>query len=259
MNKLLCLTLLISILPSLTGCKTQAQIRREQQMENLTRQVSQSQKLSADTTIRLQNMEERINHLHGALEESGYAGEIKRQESLAQIEGRIDNLEQSQNDILKKFEETQKQLDAQRSYLDQVLETLKDLSSGGDLKKKSTDELYSEAVRLYRAGEYGKSRTYFLEVLDRGVEGQTLAHSYHNMGMVEYIAGRDDDALVYFSRLFTEFPDSGYNRNGLLFMAKAFERKGQKAEARQALQQLINRFPDANRIGDAKKMLERLK
>lgn len=260
MRSLNLLLLFFILISSVVGCKTQSQIRREQHMENLTRQVSEGQRMTAETTIRLQSMEERINNLHGALEEKGYAEQIQREESLSGMDKRLETLEETQRSLMRQLEETKKQIDAQKSYLDQVLETLKQISDGEvSLKKKPTDQIYQEAVRLYRRAQYGKSRSYFQELLNRDVKGQTLAHTYHNMGMIEYMAGRNDQAIVFFSRLFTEFSDSGYNRNGLLFLAKTFERTGRKQQAAQTLEQLINRFPDANRIDDAKKMLARLK
>ncbi len=260
MHKLINSTLLLIVSAAiLSGCKTQSQIRREQQLENLTRQVSEGQRVAADRTIQISEMQERINQLQGALEEQGYAEEIQRQESLTDIRTKIDSLEKTQKTILDELEQNRNQMNSQRAYLDQVLETLRQISEGDPITNQSTDAVYNEGLRHYRATRYEESRPYFMELISRGVEGQTLAHAYHNLAMVEYIGERNENAIVYFGRLFTEFPDSGYNRNGLLFLAKTFERTGQKAQARQTLQQLINRFPEANRINDAKKMLERLK
>ena len=260
LQRLMVATIAIFAFIILSGCKTQSQIRREQHMENLTSQVSEGQRLTADTTIRIHDMQERINELQGALEEKGYAEQIERQRSLTDITQRLDALEKNQEHINNKMDETTKQLEAQKSYLDEVLKTLRELSQGStsSVKKKSTDQVYQQALKLYRSADYGGSRTYFQELLDRNVKGSMLAHSYHNMGMIEYIAGRDQEAIVFFSRLFTEFSDSGYNRNGLFFLAKSFERQGQKNEAKQTLRQLINRFPDARRINDAKEMLKTL-
>lgn len=243
----------------LSGCKTQSQIRREQQMENLTSQVSEGQRLTADTTIRLQEMEERIGHLHGALEEKGYAEQIQREEALSDLRSRMDAMEATQRDIQQQLQQQKRQMDAQKEYLDRVLKTLEELSRASvDIKKKSTQEVYNEAVRLYRARQYPESRKYFEELLGRDLSEPIRTHTYHNLGMIEYMDQRFAQAVAYFGRLFTEFPESGYNRNGLLFLAKSFEKEGQTNEAIQTLQQLIQRFPDANRIGDARNMLQRL-
>lgn len=242
-----------------TGCKTQSQIRREQHMENLTMQVSESQQMTADTTIRLSNIEERLNHLHGALEEKGYAEQIKRQESLSEIEQKIAQLERTTQDLSRQMAQTHKQLQDQKAYLDQVISTMRQISENtGGLKKKSIKQLYDTAVGLYRQAQYERSRLYFSELLTRNPDGQILSHAYHNMGMIEHIAGRDNEAIIFFGRLFTEFPDSGYNRNGLLFLAKTFERQGQLTEARQTLQQLIQRFPEANQVAQARAILQRI-
>lgn len=68
-----------------------------------------------------------------------------------------------------------------------------------------------------------------------------------------------DKALVYFSRLFTEHEKTGYNKNGLLFLGRTFDKLGQKEQAKQTLGELIKRFPDAKQVKAAKEMLEKLK
>ena len=259
MQKIILSTLLIFNFLLLTGCKTQSQIRREQQMENLTSQVSQGQRLVADSTIRLQEMEERIGHLHGALEEKGYAEQIEREEALSDMNSRMDTIEATQKAIQRQLEQQKNQMDAQKEYLDQVLKTLEELSRASvDIKKKSTKQVYDQAVQLYRSAKYQESRKYFEELLNRQTSDAIRTHTYHNLGMIEFMDQRFSQAVAYFGRLFTEFSDSGYNRNGLLFLAKSFEKEGQKNEAIQTLQQLIQRFPDANRIDEAKQMLAKL-
>jgi len=112
----------------------------------------------------------------------------------------------------------------------------------------------------YGKGRYAQAKGILLKLLeDKSIKGARKARVIHNLGMIAYMDKEFDKGLVYFSRLFTEFEKSGYNKNGLLYLARSFEKLGQKEQAVQTLNELINRFPDAKQVKNAKEMLNRLK
>ena len=68
--------LLPLILLFIFSCKTQEQIRRQQMVDNMAMQMVQNQKLSADTTMRLQNLEQQILETTGKFEEKDHRKEV---------------------------------------------------------------------------------------------------------------------------------------------------------------------------------------
>ncbi len=235
----------------LSGCKTQEEIRREQLVDNLGVQMVQSQKLVADTTVTIQNLEDRIGSLTGKLDELDRNSQVQLQTQVDNLNQRITLLEESNKSLQAKTEE-------QSKYLQEVLGTLKNLSSGsGGSKKKLND--YDQAMEDYGKGRYGTAKPILVKLLaDKNIKGAKQARVIHNLGMISYMDKEYDKSLVYFSRLFTDHEKSGYNKNGLLFLARTFDKLKQKEQAKQTLNELISRFPTAKQVKTAKEMLEKL-
>ncbi len=233
----------------LSGCKTQEEIKREQLVDNLGLQMVQSQKLVADTTVTIQNLEERIGSLNGKLDELDHNSQIQLQTQVDNLNQRITLLEESNKSLQAKTEE-------QSKYLQEVLGTLKNMSGTGS-KKKLND--YDQAMEEYGKGRYSSAKPILVKLLeDKKVTGSRQARVIHNLGMISYMDKQYDKALVYFSRLFTEHEKSGYNKNGLLFLGRTFSKLDQKEQAKQTLSELISRFPKAKQVKTAQEMLEKL-
>ena len=60
--------------------------------------------------------------------------------------------------------------------------------------------------------------------------------------MIAYIKKEYKDAIIYFSRLYTEYSKSGFNKNGMFYLGKSFEKVGKKSSARQTLEGLLEAF-----------------
>lgn len=243
----------IILLATLVGCKTQDEIRREQMVDNLGVQMVQSQQLVADTTVKIQALEERLGGLTGKLDELDHNSQVQLQTQVDGLNQRITLLEESNKSLQAKVEE-------QSKYLQDVLGTLKNLSSGNSAPAKKKVSDYEHAMDEYGKGRYKEAKPLLLKLLeDKGIKGSRQARVIHNLGMISYMDKEYDKGLVYFSRLFTEHEKSGYNKNGLLYLARSFEKLGQKPQATQTLNELIKRFPDAKQVKNAKEMLNRLK
>tara|TARA_R100000656_G_scaffold100565_1_gene73059 strand:- start:964 stop:1707 length:744 start_codon:yes stop_codon:yes gene_type:complete len=240
-----------AVLVVLTGCKTQEEIRREQLVDNLGVQMVQSQKMVADATVTLSTIEERIQGLTGKLDELDRNSQVQLQTQVDALNQRMTLMEETNKTLQAKVEE-------QSKYLQDVLGTLKTLSSGSGAKKKLSD--YDQAMSEYGKGRYSSAKPILVKLLeDKSIKGSKQARVMHNLGMISYMDKQYDKALVYFSRLFTEHEKTGYNKNGLLFLGRTFDKLGQKEQAKQTLGELIKRFPDAKQVKAAKEMLEKLK
>jgi TolA-binding protein len=254
---------LLAIILLFTACKTQEQIRREQQINTMSVQMSQNQQLAATTTVQIQNMEERLQKFEGVIDESIHSRDKKQQE----LEEKIKSLEELvalQTEEIKKANEqyvkVEQRLSTQDQFIQEILKTLKDQAKAAKKKKVvKKRSAYDEAMFNYKKGRYKTARTQ-LEALfnSKNVKGSKRARVIHNLGMISFMDKRHEDSLTYFSKLFTEFPKSTYNANGLIYLAKTFKIIGQADQAKEALNQMMNAFPKHKRVKIAKDMLKKL-
>lgn len=250
------LTLLfISI--TLIGCKTQEEIAQGQMVENLNLQVSESQKLTAESTVRMQQLEERMNNITGQVEESGHQRQTSTQNQIKELKDKLVLIEERNKTLNTDVANIKKSLEEQRVYLDKVLKSLTKISKTKAPKKKLSP--YDEAMRSYKKGRYKTAKGKLQALLNgKKVKGSKRARVLHNLGMSSYLLKEDDQALIFFSKLFTDYPKSSFNKNGLLFLGKSFKRLNKKEEAKQTLGELISRFPKAKQVTEAKKLLSKL-
>lgn len=248
---------LVTTLIATSGCKTREDIAREQLVTDMNMQMQDSQKLTADFTVRLQNLEDRLSNITGQVEESTYKTQKTLEDRIKALEEKITVSENTQKTQAETIAKLEAQMNEQGDYIKDVLKNLKTITKdGGSGKKKSP---YDEAMLNYKNGKYNVAKGQLLELLNGNkLKGTTQARVIHNLGMIAYMDKENDKALAYFSRLFTEFPNTGYNKNGLLFLARTFKRLDKKEEAKQTLQELMKRFPKAKQVEQAKKMLSSL-
>ena len=254
MKKIISLSLLVLLA---TSCKTQEQIKREQLINSMSVQMSQGQKLTADVTVKLQNMEERMQEFQGVLEESGHSKNetsTKMDERIKALEEIIKTLTAQVNDQNVKMTSIESRLADQDKFIKEILGSLKSASAP---KKKLND--YDEAMSTYGKGRYSDSKP-LLEALlaSNKYKSSKRARILHNLGMVSYITKNNQDAMTYFSKLYTEHASSSYNANGLIHLAKTFQRMGQKDQAKQTLEEMISKFPKHKSAKIAKDLLSKL-
>jgi len=253
---------LLPLLILTTGCKTQEEIQREQMVDSMSLQMVESQKVVANASTQLQGIEEKLSSLSGSLEESNRANQEARSKEITLLNERISVLEETNNSSLERLETVTARLDQQDKFIKEVLSTLKKLTSKKkkvSKKKSKKRSAYDQALYNYSKRRYTKAKPQ-LEALLKGkkVSGSKKARVLHNLGMISYIRKKDQDAAIYFGKLFTEHSKSKYNANGLLYLAKSFKRQKQNEQAKQTLEEMINRFPKAKQVKEAKKILKTL-
>lgn len=255
-KKLLALAAIMS-LSFFASCKTREDIVREQMIDNMSMQMQDGQKLNADFSVRFQGIEDRLNNLSGNIEETQHTTNVTINDRIKTLEEKLTILETTQANQTVSLESIHKEVAAQKEYIQEVLGTLKKISQKKNkpVKKQSP---YNRAMDLYRRAKYADAKSILLTLVDKKLSSTGKARVIHNLGMIAYMDKENDKALAYFSRLFTEFPKTGYNKNGLMFLAKTLKRMNKNEEAKQALNELIARFPKAKQVPQAKKMLQQL-
>ena len=247
---------LASIMLTLTACKTTEELQREQMVDNLSIQMTQAQKLSAETKIKLQEMEDRLNQINGALEEQGHKVDKTYSSKMRENNEKILLLEKIQLEQNNKIAKIEEELAAQKKYIEDVLHILKKVDRTVEDQKQRSP--YNQAFYLFNKGKYKQAKPQLLALLNnKKIKGKKRARVLNALGMLNYWQRHDDKATVYFSKLFTEHPKAPYTTNGLVYLAKSFYRQGQKEQAIATLEALLQKYPHSKKIPTAKALLKK--
>jgi TolA-binding protein len=265
-----CLPLFLSLtfLGALTACKTQEDIRRDKSVETLNEQITQTQKSTANAGSRFMAIEEQVARLQGQVEEVSHNKQQDIKEA-ALLRERLSTLEETnkkQNELIKTISE---KIQEQSSYIEQVIKSLSSLTDqqkGSSSKKKelqndaadeSTPEVASvkSALASFKAKDYEAAKSTFLEVLKaKKVKKKDKEASFYYLGQIEYKDKNYEESKVYFSKLFSENPESSLAAPALLGLAKSFIQLKSHEEATQSLDELITRFPKSKEAVEAAKI-----
>ncbi|MCK5882722.1 MAG: tetratricopeptide repeat protein [Bacteriovoracaceae bacterium] len=236
------LLVIVPCLLVLSGCfKTAEQIRREKMLDGLAIQMVDNQKLTAESTVRLQNMEERLSLLNGTVEETGHKNKQNVKQSFNDLQAEFSLIRENHRTLREDVEENKRLLSENKSYLEKLLKTLNKLTGKPRKKKKSS---YQQAVHDYRTKNYKRAWPKLVSFYkNKKYKGKTRAQITYYLGMISFRKKKFKDSLIYFSQLFTEHPRSPLNTSGLLHLGRAFDNLGQKDQAKQAFETLLAKFP----------------
>ncbi len=250
-----CNFLIITLL-LLQGCATREEIARRNLLAKLDTEMNSSQSTSSGLIGRVMELEDRLGIIHGKMEENQHKT-VEDQTLRAQgLSDEIAILKEEVTNLKNENLNIQKQLKENENYLKRVLSKLNSISGGGSKKGQNGNE-YDQAMNSYKKGQY-KTASKQLEKLltSNKYKGNKQARILHNLGLIDFMAGKYKTSLVYLSKLFTNHPTSKYNSRGLLFLGKSFQKLGQKEEAKQAFQELMKNFPKSKQATEAKKILK---
>ncbi|MCB9061358.1 MAG: tetratricopeptide repeat protein [Halobacteriovoraceae bacterium] len=250
-SKIIPLSLLI-----LFSCKTQEEIQRDKIVDQLAVQIVENQKLAGNSTAKLQELEHQIAKMQGQVEETGHELQMSQSEKEEQLDSRLKVLEENHELMKSNVLELKTQLEANQKFIKEVLSKLSKITNASSNNDSSP---YNTAMANYKKGQYTTARTQLESLLgNKDISGNRKARIIHNLGMIAYIQKRYDDALVYMSRLYTEYPKESYVKNGLLYLGRSFVKKGQKEQAKQTFNELISKYPKSSSAKNAKDELKKL-
>ena len=217
--------------------------------------MQDGQKLQSSSTSRIQFLEEKFNKINGKIEEGDHKNSKFMKKNFKQLQERILVLETSIKTSDKTLTSLEKKFKKQEKYIKNVLKTLKGLSSTGGSSRKSS--LYQRAMKNYRSKRYKTAKKQLTSLAsNKSLKKSQQARVIHNLGMISYIQKNDKESVIYFGRLFTKYPKSSYNKNGLFFMAKSFRRQKKIAQAKETLKEIIRRYPKSKQAKQSKKLLK---
>ncbi len=261
--------ILFALLISLTACKTQEDIRREKTVDSLNEQVAQTQKSTANANSRFTALEEQVAKLSGEFEESSHnrQQEIKDASLLKERLAGLEETNKKQTEFIRALNE---KVQEQSKYIEEVIKSLKSLSeqksqepvaTKAKKKENNSEEVATlkDAIAKYRARDLEAAKADLLQILEnKKIKKKEKETAYYYLGMIEYRNKSYDEAKIYFSKLFSENPESGFGASSLLNLAKSFLQLKSKEEARQSLDELITRFPKSKEAQEGAKLKSKI-
>jgi len=279
----------------LSGCfQTTEEIRREQRVSQVDQELQQSRVHVAEMTTQQRELQDQVNALNGKIEEILHQKNQLTDGQISQITqlltGQKTEIEQlkleskKQNDTIVELNE---KLKIQTAYLQEVTQGLDLLSSIPKNKKekkknkkdKDKEEVAEEAAKKDEPKNESKDFQSKLKLVDQQIEAgkleeagalcesiiQDSAYSAgkHNqcrfkLGEIAYKKKNYHDALVYFSKIYTQWPKSTLAPESLFQIANIFKDQGKKNEAKAALKKLETEYPGHEKISKGKEIAKNL-
>ncbi|WP_286337536.1 tetratricopeptide repeat protein [Hydrogenimonas cancrithermarum] len=126
----------------------------------------------------------------------------------------------------------------------------------GDLSGKSNAKIFSEAKKLFRKKQYSDAKIYFAHLIKNHYKPAT---SNYYLGEIAYREGRYKDAIAYYKKSASLYDKSSFMPTLLLHTAISLERIGDKKQASQFYESLIQLYPKSKSATIAKKNLAKLR
>lgn len=263
------LVLILSLIFALSACKTQEDIRREKTVETLNEQVAQTQKSTANANSRFNTLEEQIAKLNGQVEESNHKN-IQEFKEVAAIKERLNNLEETNKKQTEFIKALNEKIQEQSTYIEQVIKSISTLTEQQKEQPKKKESKSDKAegaevasvkagIAQYKEKDYEAAKSTLLETLEaKKVKKKDKEAAFFYLGQIEYKDKNYEEAKVYFSKLFSENPDSTYGAQALLALGKSFLQLKSKDEAAQTFDELITRFPKSKEAQEGAKLKTKL-
>ncbi|MCA9771877.1 MAG: tol-pal system protein YbgF [Myxococcales bacterium] len=208
--------------------------------------------LSADSQVRLQQLEERIRTMTGQIEELDYRQRQisdKLDQLIASVDQRLAN--QGQNTAPAATSDAGNAAGAAATDNGGTL-TSEDLAVGesGDsvaaaLPAGSEMDQYNYAFSLLRKADYDGAETAFNEFITLHPDSDLSGNAYYWLGETYYVRNAYNDAAIAFLKGYQRFPNGDKAPDNLLKLGMTLTRLGKKAEACATFAELKSKFPDA--------------
>lgn len=260
-------TTLVAILVTLVafGCKTQEDIRREKTLEVADQQT---QKLSANTNLRFQALEEKISQLTGQMEEVQHSNEKSVQVEIKALKQKVADLQRDLEQQKALNDALAEKMNEQTQYIEQVVKELSRFSGkktsspaidtvSDDVPKE--DITVKNGISKYENKDFDTAKLIFQSLLDnKKTKKKDKEACLNYLGLIEYREKNYQNAKVFFSRIYTDNPQSKYAAASLLYLAKSFAQLNMAEEAKQTLEELESKFPKTKEAQEGEKVKAKL-
>ncbi|WP_456380780.1 tetratricopeptide repeat protein [Hydrogenimonas sp.] len=243
-------------------------LKNKQAVEMLQKSLLKQQQIVQENRERIDGLQSILEGLNHKIR--SYDKAVERVEDLNRT---VDTLAQTQ---ARNFEQIRAVLQELGSMLDSINEKYVDkerfakLESAflefknayeaflkkGDLSGKPNAEIYKEAKRLFARKKFADAKLYFTHLIRNHYKPAT---SNYYLGEIAYREGRYKDAIAYYKKSASLYDRSSFMPTLLLHTAVSFERLGDRKQAKQFYESLIQLYPRSRSAKVARKNLARLK
>ncbi len=251
---------LIALLLLLTSCfKTAEEIKREKAIDQ---QLEQSSRIIADLTTQITELKGGLATTSGQIEEIDHKSKQSNEkkytsleQNIAQLNAQVKVLNEENTSHQKQLSFLSKEVKAQKSFIKNITGTLTKLNTGGS--KKSKQSLIKKAHKAFEKNQKKKAKNLYQEVLASSkISNAQKNHVYFNLGLLNYWGKKYDQALIYFSKIYTKYPKSSFSPRALLYIARSFSKTGKSEEANATYQEVISKYPKSRQATAAKKEIK---
>lgn len=257
MTKILSVVLLLILS---TACiKTAEQVNREKRFDAMSENLKDSQGLLADVVTQMKDMQHQLDKLNGRVEELEHRQKQIDPQQITKMNESLTLLQTQQQADSEQLTKIQAELKEQRGFLEKVTASLSAMGSEKEKprassKKKSAKAELIDALELVKEGKYKEAKPELEALID--AEGLTPGDNnkiMHGLGRIEYYTKNYEQALVYFSKIYTKFPKASLAPSSLLYIAKSLKKLGKSAEAKEAFTRVSEDYPGSHEAAEAKK------
>jgi TolA-binding protein len=260
--------LLLSLI--ITSClKTTEQIEREKKVDTISKELSQSHKTVADLMLQVKELQNKLNGINGQFEEMEYKQSSSQSKQLDEMKKQVSILSeqisaiQTENKALnQKVILMQETLETQKSFIEKVTQSLGKISETKNDKNKdkesnNEEDPYETALNYLKNKKYKKAKEIFLQLIDDKEQPEAIINKSHfQLGLIEFKNKKYDEALVFFSKVYTQYPESSVAPSALFYIGKSFKLMKKNEEANSSFSELIEKFPKAKEVLQAKKEMK---
>lgn len=251
------------ILLLLTSCfKTADQIKREKAVDQMSVQLEQSSQMVAELTQQVNNLQNSLANTTGQIQEIDHFQKKSTEEqtlamhqSISQLQAQVKALAEEEAENKKRIALLNSELEEQKKYTRKITKSLSKLAASSSADRGAT---YAQANKLFEASKMSEAKAAYLDVLEAGKINAAQRNAvWYNLGLINYRDKKYDDAVTYFSKIYTKWPRSSYAPRALLYIARSFAKDGKTAEANAAFSEVIKNYPDSSQAKAAKKEIEK--
>lgn len=256
------LSLLFIISLTLSSCfKTADQIRREKTVDTMEAELKQSAKIIADLTTQVQDLKNNQLQASGKIEEINYEQKTKSEEQQKRIENILNQVNEQVQVLIEndkknqaKIQSLENDIGSLRKYINNVSGTLTKIA--GPTKTSSKNKL-STAHRAFEQNKQKRAAKLYKDVLNEGrINANQKNHIHYNLGLLSYWNKKYDEALTYFSKIYTQYPKSSWAPKALIYLARTFKKQKKMDEAIATYSEIMKKYPKSREAKKAKKEIK---
>ncbi len=237
----------------------------------LSESRAENQRLKTDLTLRLENLQSEIRSLSTGIEE--YKELLKRPSKemdrfKEDMEGRWRGWEErrkTQEERIKEIEDRLKGLDGKtagstsKPMESERLASTKEVPT--ELKGVSTGmgDIYKDAYETFHKGDLEGARRKFEAFLKQYPNTELSDNAQYWIGETYYLKKDFERAILEYEKAIVKYPEGDKIPAALFKQALAFLDLGDKANARNLLKRVIEKYPRSEQAEMAKKKLETIK